>query len=82
MGNIKGWVHCVSMQVVMNKYFLLNPEKNLVHIRLVVFEKAKKRTLYFRKMMSPSRRLDCRLQISFRLLETMVFRSLKLFFQL
>jgi len=27
------------MQVVMNKYFLLNLEKNLAQIRLVVFEK-------------------------------------------
>jgi len=27
------------MQVVMNKCFLLNPEKNLAQIRLVVFEK-------------------------------------------
>jgi len=36
---LKGRVHCFSMQVVINKYFLLNPEKNLVQIRLVVFEK-------------------------------------------
>jgi len=27
------------MQVVMNKRFLLNPEKNLAQIRLIVFEK-------------------------------------------
>jgi len=27
------------MQVVVNKCFLLNPEKNLAQIRLVVFEK-------------------------------------------
>jgi len=27
------------MQVVMNKYFLLNPEKKLAQIRLIVFEK-------------------------------------------
>jgi len=27
------------MQVVMNKCFLLNPEKNLAQIRLVIFEK-------------------------------------------
>jgi len=27
------------MQVVMNKYFLLNPEKKLAQIHLVVFEK-------------------------------------------
>jgi len=36
---IKGRVHCFSMQVVVNKCFLLNPEKNLTQIRLVVFEK-------------------------------------------
>jgi len=36
---IKGRVHCFSMQVVMNKCFLLNPEKNLTQICLVVFEK-------------------------------------------
>jgi len=30
--------HCFSMQVVINKCFLLNPEKNLAQIRLVVFE--------------------------------------------
>jgi len=36
---IKGWLQWFSMQVVMNKCFLLNPDKNLVHIRLVVFEK-------------------------------------------
>jgi len=39
------------MQVVMNKYFLLNPEKKLAQIRLVVFEKIK-----FPKMTSPNRR--------------------------
>jgi len=36
---IKGRVHCFSMQVVINKCFLLNPEKNLTQIRLVVIEK-------------------------------------------
>jgi len=36
---IKGWVHCFSMQVVINKCFLLNREKKLAQIRLVVFEK-------------------------------------------
>jgi len=35
-----------SMQVVINKCFLLNPEKKLVQIRLVIFEKnAKAHTL-------------------------------------
>jgi len=29
-------VHCFSVQVVINKCFLLNPEKNLAQIRLVV----------------------------------------------
>jgi len=35
----KGRVHCFSMQAVMNKCFLLNLEKKLAQIRLVVFEK-------------------------------------------
>jgi len=35
---LKGWVHCFSMQVVINKCFLLNPEKK-AQIRLVIFEK-------------------------------------------
>jgi len=35
----KGRAHCFSMQVVMNKRFLLNPEKNLAQIRLVILEK-------------------------------------------
>jgi len=26
---LKGWVHYFSMQIVMNKCFLLNPKKNL-----------------------------------------------------
>jgi len=42
--SLKGRVHCFSMQVVMNKCFLLNPEKNLTQIRLVVYEKTQKRT--------------------------------------
>jgi len=32
-------MHCFSMQIVMNKCFFLNPEKNLAQIRFVVFEK-------------------------------------------
>jgi len=36
---LKGRVQCFSMQVVMNKYFLLNRKKNLAQIRLDVFEK-------------------------------------------
>jgi len=39
--DIKGLVQCFSMQVVMNKSFLLNPKKNLAQICLVVFENAK-----------------------------------------
>jgi len=50
--SIKGRVHCFSVQVVMNKCFLRNPEKKkkkLAQIRLVVFEK--------NAHTSPSRRL-------------------------
>jgi len=36
----KGQVQCFSVHVVMNKCFLLNPEKDLAKIRLVVFEKS------------------------------------------
>jgi len=32
-------VHCFLKQVIINKYFLLNREKNLAQIRLVVFKK-------------------------------------------
>jgi len=39
VSDFKSRVHCFSMQVVMNKCFLLNPEKSLAQIRLVVFEK-------------------------------------------
>jgi len=52
-------VECFLIQVVINKCFLLNPEKKLAQIRFVVFEKnAKKRALLFQKMASPSRRLE------------------------
>jgi len=37
--DVKGHVHCFSMPVVINQYFLLNSEKNLAQIRFVVFEK-------------------------------------------
>jgi len=37
-----GRINCFSMQIVMNKSFLLNPEKNLAQIRLVVFVVFKK----------------------------------------
>jgi len=47
---LKDRVHCFLMQVVINKYFLLNPEKNLAHIRLlVVFEKNAKKCFNFEK---------------------------------
>jgi len=36
---LKGSVQYFSMQVVINKCFFLNPEKNLAQIRLAVFEK-------------------------------------------
>jgi len=39
MYSFKGRVHCFSMQFVMNKCFLLNPEKKLAQIHLVVFDK-------------------------------------------
>jgi len=42
----------------MNKCFILKPKKNLAQIRLVVFEKMQKSTLYFQKMTSPSRMLE------------------------
>jgi len=42
-------VHCFSMQVVMNKCFLLNTEKNLAQIRLVVYEKNAKGTFKSKK---------------------------------
>jgi len=32
----KGWVHWFSMQVLMNKQFLLNPKQKLAQIRLNV----------------------------------------------
>jgi len=46
------------MQVVLNKYFLLNPEKKkLAQIRLVVFEKnAKNAQFNFEKLHEPRAR--------------------------
>jgi len=35
----KSRVHCCSVQVVLNKCFLLNPERKIGQIRLVVFKK-------------------------------------------
>jgi len=39
---------CIAFQyrILMNKCFLLNPEKNLAQIRLVVFEKNVKNTQF------------------------------------
>jgi len=37
--NIKGRVHCYSMQVVTNKCFLLNSKTKLAQTRLFIFEK-------------------------------------------
>jgi len=48
--SLKGRVHCFSMQVGMNKCFLLNPESKLAQIRLAIFEKnAKKVHFNFEK---------------------------------
>jgi len=41
--SFEGQVQCSSMQVILNKCFSLNPEKNLVQIDLVVWEKCKKK---------------------------------------
>jgi len=68
------------MQVVMNKCFLLNPKKIWRRSVLSFSRKTQKSTLYFQKMMSPSRRLDYsnnqsnvnRLQVSSRLSETVL----------
>jgi len=37
--SLQGRVHCFSMQVVMNKWFLLNPEKKFSVNPSFVFEK-------------------------------------------
>jgi len=34
-------MHCFTMQVAMNKCFILNPERKLAQIRVVVFEENK-----------------------------------------
>jgi len=53
--DFKGQMHRFSMQVVMNKCFLLNLEKNLAQIRLVVYEK---NAPLIPKNASSSRRLE------------------------
>jgi len=57
--SLKDRVHYFSIiQVVMNKCFVLNLVKNLAQVRLDVFEKNAKTTLFnSEKMTSPSRRL-------------------------
>jgi len=35
----KDRVHCISIQIIKNKCFLLNPGKNVAQIRLLGFEK-------------------------------------------
>jgi len=51
-------MQCFAMQVVLNKCFAVNPEKNLAQSRLIAFEKNAKTTNFnFEKMTSPSRRL-------------------------
>jgi len=47
---LKGRVHWFSRQAVINNCFLLNPEKKLAQIRLVVFEKKAKAHILVRKM--------------------------------
>jgi len=50
----KGRVQCFSIQVKMNKCFLLNPE-NLTQIRLVVFEKKNAKTAQLRHTPIPKK---------------------------
>jgi len=50
----KGPEQCFSMQVLMNKCFLLNTEKNLAQICLVVFEKNSK-TAQLRRIPIPKK---------------------------
>jgi len=45
MTKIKGRVQCFSMQVVTNKCFLLNPEKNLAQIRFLLFSRETQKPL-------------------------------------
>jgi len=48
----------MQVEIIINKYFLLNPKKIFGANPSFCFrKKRKKRTLYFRKMTSPSRRL-------------------------
>jgi len=54
---LKGRVHCFSMQVVMNKCFILIPKKIWRRSVLSLLRKTQKGTLYFQKRRSPSWRL-------------------------
>jgi len=47
--HFKGRVHCFSVQVIMNKSFLLNPEKNWHRSVLLFSRKTQKRTFNFEK---------------------------------
>jgi len=63
----------------MNKCFLLDPEKNLTQIHLVVLKKMQKTSTLIPKLTLPSRMLgyfNNQLNVSFMLLKTMVFESL------
>jgi len=69
------------MQCVINKCFLLNPEKNLAQIRLVVFEKNTKTHTLIPKnyVIKPNFGIFGIIPKNF---ETIVFGSLKLTFSL
>jgi len=55
----KGRVQCFSMQVVINKCFLLKPWKKFWRKYVLSFSrKRQKNTLLFQKLMSPIRRLN------------------------
>jgi len=68
-------VHCFSIQVVINKCFLLNPKKNLAQIRLVVFEKNAP-LIPKNDVTEPKARL-LQVKVSFRLPKTMVSENLE-----
>jgi len=63
----------------MNKYFLLNPEKNYCRSVLSFSRKSKKRTLKSQKITSPSRRLCYSNSNRFRLGDV-IFRDLSVHF--
>jgi len=82
----KDRVHCFSTQVIINKCFLLNPEKKIDTDSTCRFrEKRKKHTLIPKNdvegyaTLITSKTVN-RLKVRFRLQETMVSESLKLSF--